>query len=256
MSNPKKRVAEAAPDDQHNNKKKKKRKTKAHQQDDETLDMELGVNTLFIRMDNQLLADYLAQKLTRFGGDLSSVEISDLTLSASSIQDTTSWQQDRTLANLPAFLEKFSHGKESLSKTPMDNDDKGCPHTLIVTGASLRATDICRAVRDAKFSGQGNPVAKLFAKHMKVDDQVRFLRSRKCGIGVGTPARMIELMELGDLRLHRLERVVVDASHVDMKKRGIMDMKDTLMPLAQFLTRPEFRERYGDEKKPLALLFF
>ncbi|KAG5983279.1 hypothetical protein E4U55_000357 [Claviceps digitariae] len=256
MSNSKKRAAEEAPVVQHN--KKKKRKTKAQRDEDEALDMELGINTLFSRMDNQLLADYLAQKLTRFGGDLSSVEISDLTLPASSIQDTTSsWQQDRTLANMPAFLENFSGGKENLSKIPVNTEDKGCPHTLIVTSAGLRATDICRAVRNTKFSGNGNPVAKLFAKHMKVEDQVTFLRTRRCGIGVGTPARMMELMDIDNgLRLHHLERVVVDASYVDKKKRGIMDMKDTLMPLAQFLTRPEFRERYCDEKKPLALLFF
>ncbi|KAG5943007.1 hypothetical protein E4U59_000737 [Claviceps monticola] len=248
MSNPKKRSVEATPETTN---KKKKRKTK-FQQDDEALDMELGVNKLFTRMDNQLLADYLAQKLTRFGSHLSSVEISDLTVSANSIQDTTtSWQQDRTLANLPAFLEKFSDGEESLSKPPKK---KGHPHTLIVAGAGLRAADIVRAVR--KFQGKDNAVAKLFAKHMKVDEQVTFLKTRKSGIGVGTPARLIELIECGALLLDNLQRLVVDASHVDQKKRGVLDMKDTMMPLAQFLTRPEFRDRYGDEKKPLALLFY
>lgn len=60
----------------------------------------------------------------------------------------------------------------------------------------------------------------------------------------------------GALSLDHLERVVVDASHVDQKKRGIMDMKDTLMPLATFLTRPELKERYSDNGKPLALLFY
>ncbi|KAG5952127.1 hypothetical protein E4U53_001586 [Claviceps sorghi] len=255
MSNPRKRAAETAPDAQHDRKKKKK-KSKARQ-DDEAIDMDLGVNTLFTRMDNQLLADYLAQKLTRFGGDLSSVEISDLTLSAGSIHDTaTSWQGDRTLANLPAFLEKFAGGRENLTKIPEDTEDKGSPHTLIVTSAGLRAADICRAVREGKLASKGHPPAKLFAKHMKIEEQATFLRTRRTGIGVGTPARLIELMEIRDLKLHNLQRVVVDASHVDKKKRGIMDMKDTLMPLARFLTRPEFRERYGDEKKPLALLFY
>lgn len=81
MSNSKKRSAEAAPETTN---KKKKRKTK-FQQDDEALDMELGVNKLFTRMDNQLLADYLAQKLTRFGSHLSSVEISDLTVSGKDV---------------------------------------------------------------------------------------------------------------------------------------------------------------------------
>ena len=77
MSNPKKRAAEStAPA-----KQSKKRKTKSQQQDDELLDMQLGINTLFSRMDNQLLADHLAQKLSRFGGDLSSVELADLTVS-------------------------------------------------------------------------------------------------------------------------------------------------------------------------------
>jgi protein CMS1 len=60
----------------------------------------------------------------------------------------------------------------------------------------------------------------------------------------------------GALSLDNLQRVVVDASHVDQKKRGVMDMKDTMMPLARFLTRSEFKERYGAEKKPLALLFY
>ena len=77
MSNTKKR---AATDDATPAKKAKKKK-KANSEEDDLLDTELGLNTLFSRMDNQLLADYLAQKTTRFGSDLSPVEISDLTLS-------------------------------------------------------------------------------------------------------------------------------------------------------------------------------
>jgi len=91
---------------------------------------------------------------------------------------------------------------------------------------------------------------------MKVEEQVAFLKNRKTGIGVGTPARLMELIENGALSLDNLQRLVVDASHVDQKKRGVLDMKDTMMPLARFLVRDEFKERYVDEKKPLALLFY
>lgn len=35
-----------------------------------------------------------------------------------------------------------------------------------------------------------------------------------------------------------------------------MDMKETMMPLAKWLTRKEFKERYSDPKKPLDLMFF
>jgi protein CMS1 len=48
----------------------------------------------------------------------------------------------------------------------------------------------------------------------------------------------------------------VDASHIDQKKRGVMEMKDTTLPLARFLARKEFKERYGDAGKPLTLLFY
>lgn len=58
---------------------KKKRKNK--NPEDESLDMELGLNTLIARLDNQLMADYLAQKTSRFGKDLSTVELADLTIS-------------------------------------------------------------------------------------------------------------------------------------------------------------------------------
>lgn len=62
-------------------------------------------------------------------------------MTANSIQDTTSWQGDRTLANLLAFLVKFSNGEESLKER---GPRSGSPHTLIVTGAGLRAAEIAR----------------------------------------------------------------------------------------------------------------
>ena len=74
-NNPKKRTAEGeAPA------KKKRRKAKPKFEDDELIDLELGVNGAVARMDSQLMADHLAQKTSRFGADLSSVELSDLSI--------------------------------------------------------------------------------------------------------------------------------------------------------------------------------
>jgi protein CMS1 len=50
--------------------------------------------------------------------------------------------------------------------------------------------------------------------------------------------------------------VVVDASHIDQKKRGVLDMKETMMPLAKLLTSKHLIDRYGDEKKPVDLIFY
>ncbi|GKT46021.1 protein CMS1 [Colletotrichum spaethianum] len=263
MSNPKKR---AAPSQDAEGQKKKKKKS-AYHVDETLLNGELGINEAFAVMDNQLLADYTAQKIARFGTDLSPVELSDLSISddvgtllqavanqqttANSIKDTTSWTEPRALEKLPEFLEKFAEKPERLGTAP---EKKGAPHTIIVAGAGLRAADIVRAVR--KFQSKKSTVSKLFAKHMKVDEQVKFLQNTRTGIAVGTPARLMELADNGALSLEKLQRIVVDASHIDQKKRGVMDMKDTMLPLARWLTRQEFKERYVDDKKHLDLLFY
>ncbi|KAF6810252.1 hypothetical protein CSOJ01_06443 [Colletotrichum sojae] len=247
MSNTKKRAASG----QDGEPKKKKSKKSTYAVDETLLNEELGINESFAVMDSNLLADYTAQKLARFGTDLSSIEVSDLSISANAIKDTTEWAEPRSLDKLPGFLEKFAEMPEKLHTAP---EKKGAPHTIVVAAAGLRAADIVRALR--KFQTPKSTVAKLFAKHMKVDEQVKFLQGTRTGIAVGTPARLMELADNGALSIEKLQRIVVDASHIDSKKRGVMDMKDTMMPLARWLTRKEFKERYTAEKRHLDLLFF
>ena len=44
--------------------------------------------------------------------------------------------------------------------------------------------------------------------------------------GVGTPDRLVALLEEGALSTANLKRVVIDVSYIDQKKRGILDMKE------------------------------
>lgn len=101
------------------------------------------------------------------------------------------------------------------------------------------------------------------------------LGKTQVGIGVGTPQRLIDLANegkpppgtltwrrayadhtTGALVLDKLERIVVDASHIDLKKKSIMDSRDGVIPLARFLCRPEFKRRYDGNGRPLTLLFY
>ncbi|KXX80878.1 Protein cms1 [Madurella mycetomatis] len=230
---------------------KPRKKQKKVREDEGDLDVEAGLNRAFERMDGQLIADHVAQKTSRFGTDLSSVELSDLYISANAIRDSTSWQKPRSLENLPDFLEAFSGGGEKLDDT---SKKCGAPHTIIVAGAGLRAADLVRAVR--KFQKKGITVAKLFAKHFKVEEQTSFLKKSRTGIAVGTPQRLIDLIENGALSLENLKRIVVDASHIDQKKRGILDMRETMMPLARLLSRAELKEKYTDTDHHIDLIFF
>jgi len=135
----------------------KKTKSKKNAIEEDELDIDLGINKAFSHMDNQLLADYIAQRTRKYESDLSSIELDDkhipgiywsiriqpvlIRASANAIQDTTSWDKPRTLDTLPGFLEKFSGNSTKLWSASKKN---GAPHTIIVTAAGLRAADMAR----------------------------------------------------------------------------------------------------------------
>jgi protein CMS1 len=58
--------------------------------------------------------------------------------------------------------------------------------------------------------------------------------------GVGTPDRLMALLEDGALSTANLKQVVIDVSYIDQKKLGILDMKQLHEPLIQLLLREEF----------------
>ncbi|KAL1972286.1 hypothetical protein VTN31DRAFT_7505 [Thermomyces dupontii] len=199
------------------------------------------VNEAIGKMDARLIADHLLQKAKRHNKDLTAVELSDMMVSQQAFLDTTAFESPRTLDQLPAFLKAHSRDNGShLSKAPEGN---GTPHTLVVAAAALRAADLVRALR--QFQTKDAVVAKLFAKHIKLDEAKEFLGRTRVNIGVGTPQRISDLLDSGSLKIDALERIVIDGSHIDQKKRGIFDMKETFFPLLQLLNRPEFRDRYG-----------
>lgn len=111
---------------------------------------------------------------------------------ARTIKDTSSWTEPRTLENLPAFL-KQQCGK--LAPTPAK--PMGAPHTLVVTASGIRAADVFRSLKAGlPKAGIKNPtVTKLFAKHMKVVEQVEHLKKNKWATPFGScfVANLVEL---------------------------------------------------------------
>jgi protein CMS1 len=59
--------------------KKAARKAKSTKNtvDEDELDVDIGINRAFSHMDNQLLADYIAQRTRKYESDLSSIELED-----------------------------------------------------------------------------------------------------------------------------------------------------------------------------------
>ncbi|KAH7109082.1 U3-containing 90S pre-ribosomal complex subunit-domain containing protein [Dendryphion nanum] len=240
--------------------RKEKKKQKAKDIDEDDLDQELGVNHAFERMDSQLLADYINSRTRLYGKDLSSVELEDKfipgiiipclkhsspsnSIIARCVKDSTSWGKPRTLDNIAAFLKQ-----QSADLKPTPGKPNGAPHTLVVAASGIRSADTFRALKTGlPKQGVKNPnVSKLFAKHMKIAEQVEHLTKHKVDFGVGTPDRLSALLDQKALSTANLKRIVIDVSYIDQKKRGILDMKELHEPLIKLLLREEF---VGEKKQ-------
>lgn len=85
----------------------------------------------------------------------------------------------------------------------------GAPTLLYIAGAALRVADITRVLKNKKLQGEkGAEVAKLFAKHFKLEEHVTHLKRTKIGAAVGTPGRLGKLLnETGKLGAYAILRV-------------------------------------------------
>ena len=54
----------------------------------------------------------------------------------------------------------------------------------------------------------------------------------------------------------KLESIIVDVSHIDQKKRGILDMKDLYAALVDLLIRDEFRISPSVWNNRIKVLFY
>ncbi|XAR71120.1 hypothetical protein NMG60_11028239 [Bertholletia excelsa] len=84
--------------------------------------------------------------------------------------------------------------------------DPGSPAVLVISLSALRSLELQRGLRTLT---RECPAAKLFSKHMKIEDQVVFLKNR-VNIASGTPNRIKKLIDLEALSLSRLEVIVLD----------------------------------------------
>lgn len=233
---------------------KRRKQKKPKEIHDEDLDEELEINTAFCRMDSRLLADYITQRTLRFGErELSAVELADRHFPENAIQDTSQWDRPRALENLASFFKHFSSDFRTSRELP-----KGSPRTLIVTASGLRAADISRALKNglAKKEEGRLSIAKLFAKHIKFPEAVKMCNTMNMDIGVGTPHRISELLTHGALSSANLESIIVDVSHIDQKKRGILDMKDLYTALVDLLIRDEFKISPSVWNNRIKVLFY
>ncbi|KAM0755310.1 hypothetical protein T439DRAFT_344541 [Meredithblackwellia eburnea MCA 4105] len=195
--------------------RKKRAAKKARVEEDEAA----GPDSLAL-LPSEILADRMAEKQTKALPGLSALEKDDLRLVESMFQDTSSISDRKSLyefiktalPTLPA----------TLAKPPKK---MGSPRVIVVAGAALRVADLCREVKP--FKTKDIDVGKLFAKHFKLAEHVTYLEKNKVGIAVGTPNRIGKLLsETESLNLTHLSHLMLDVTHLDAKKRNLLDMPE------------------------------
>ncbi|KAI9669125.1 MAG: hypothetical protein M1831_000717 [Alyxoria varia] len=234
-----------------NEKKKAKRAERS-----ENFDMSIQINKTMRTMDGRLLADFMARQVKHFSPKISSMEMEELRVPEAAFSDKSQTFEDRTLEQLPEFIEHSTEkSRQQLMQAP---SEKGCPHMLVLCPAGQRAADLVRALRP--YQTKAITVAKLFAKHIKLKESIETVTKTKMNIGVGTPQRVIDLIDAGALKIEHLEHIVIDGSWCGLKKRTIFDIKEIALPLMKLLTRPDIKKRYQKDEdsdlKKLEIIVF
>lgn len=100
-----------------------------------------------------------------------------------------------TLTALPTLKTRLSQQSKSV----------GAPTLIFIAAAALRVADVTRILKrmkDESGSSKAGEIAKLFAKHFKLEEHAHYLKKTRVGAAVGTPGRIGKLlMESGKAKI-------------------------------------------------------
>ncbi|KAI0237083.1 Protein cms1, partial [Massospora cicadina] len=136
------------------------------------------------------LCDFFWARLRACYPEKSELELEPFKLKDESCFDNLSFGSSHTIADFPAYIKATVDSSASLSQKSCTT---GSPIILVITPSAIRAVSVARGAKEACMNLK---VAKLFAKHLKVDEQIDFLNKSDVSLGVGTPNRIIKLVEI------------------------------------------------------------
>ena len=175
------------------------------------------------------LADYMSAMQAKAFPDLTGLELNDMCIPGECLQDiwlpvilielqietaiadTTQWTESRSLDRLVDFIIKgmlllsflpwpYNHHFPPVlpmlhKRLSQRSKSPGAPTLLYIAGAALRVADVTRVLKNRRLRGdKGGDVAKLFAKHFKLEEHVAYLGRSKIGSAAGTPSRVGKLL--------------------------------------------------------------
>jgi hypothetical protein len=98
------------------------------------------------------------------------------------------------------------------------------PRVLVLSGSANRALVLIRELR----SNLNCFVGKFFSRHIKLKETAAILgqnNGKAVPVGVGTPGRILKLIDLGHMNLDGTQLLIVDMSR-DLKGYNLLEQKD------------------------------
>lgn len=169
------------------------------------------------------LSEYILSSFKRQRKDISSVELNDLRLPSSStftIKFSSPEELSKRIKDhLPDHKKLLTHSSKHLS-------------ILVLSSSAIRATEIIRIFGDLR---KQCGIGKCFAKHFKIEEQLKFFDNKRPAISVGTPNRLIKLFASGHeyFSFENTKLVIID-THRDQKQRNIFEIPETCGDLLDF----------------------
>ena len=99
---------------------------------------------------------------------------------------------------------------------------KKSPGVIFICISARRAVQVLKEISPLNVRA-----AKLFAKHITIEDQVKQLQDSPFGIAVGTPHRILTLLQQDALSLEQTQCIVLD-TYVNDKKYSVYTLPDTI----------------------------
>lgn len=172
-------------------------------------------------MSTTEISDYIAFVIKKSKKHLSPLEAEDFRPPTANVHSFQSENNSKLYECVKSFLSDLKS---------MRRDD--ALHILILSGSAIRATELIRQLGSLR---QDLGVGKCFAKHFKIEDQLKFFDSKCPAISVGTPNRLSKLFATGHkyFAMDSVDLCIID-THRDAKQRNIFEIPETCSDLLDF----------------------
>nr|XP_018667799.1 protein CMSS1-like isoform X1 [Ciona intestinalis] len=169
-----------------------------------------------------MLRDYLKLHFSK----LSKLEFEDISLTESNFTACNIDKEHTTTSYFKQIAPKWH-------RLSTAHSHKMSPLIIVVCGNALRASKFNTEAKT--FKGKDARSIKLFARHMKIDDQIKLLRENVIHFAVGTPERIRSLILQDALSLEHTRAFVIDWNWRDVKLKRLIDIREARASLMNLL---------------------